>query len=186
LVLPKIRSLIKQPVIGVVPAIKPAASLCQTPRAALLATPATIKRPYTQNLIDQYAAAIQWIKIGSSRLVELAEQKIYTGKIRIDGVKQEVAPLSVFSAEQLDTVVLGCTHFSLIKDELKQVLPQIQYWVDSAEAIAQRTGFWLHESGFIQQERGASDTPNQLLLTRTTKNTVPGFAPEHTSVLPLS
>ena len=73
--LPHVRNLVKAPVVGVVPAIKPAAFLARTPNIGLLATPATVQRAYTQSLIDEFGGQFQWIKIGSSDLVQLAEKK---------------------------------------------------------------------------------------------------------------
>lgn len=164
--LPKIRSLISQPVIGVVPAIKPAATITQTPYVGLLATPGTIQRAYTQNLIDQFGKNLRWIKVGSSELVQLAEQKMYGSPPSAAAIAQTVKALKQYTPEQLDTVVLGCTHFPLLKTELQETLPQIQHWVDSSEAIANRVGFWLHELGFSSASSPSSSSAHHILFTR--------------------
>ena len=76
-VLPHLREEFGFHVIGVVPAIKPAAELSKTKKIGLLATPATIDRSYTDQLINKFANNCQVTRIGSSDLVQLAEDKLY-------------------------------------------------------------------------------------------------------------
>jgi len=139
--LPRIRERFSQPVIGVVPAIKPAAVISQSKVIGVLATPGTVKREYTQQLITQFASDCEVISIGSSELVHLAEQKLRGETI----TQQQLEPIvqRLIHSPAIDTVVLACTHFPLLKEELKAVLPHIRYWVDSGEAIARRVGYWL-------------------------------------------
>lgn len=139
--LPRIRERFSQPVIGVVPAIKPAAAISQTKVIGLLATPGTVKREYTQELIKEFAHDCELISIGSSELVHLAEKKLRGETIS----QQDIAPIiQPFRLQpRIDTIVLACTHFPLLKEELQTALPHITYWVDSGEAIARRVGYWL-------------------------------------------
>jgi glutamate racemase len=139
--LPRIRERFSQPVIGVVPAIKPAAAISQSKVIGLLATPGTVKRKYTQQLIAQFAADCEIISIGTSELVHLAEQKLRGETI----TQQQLEPIvqRLIHNSAIDTVVLACTHFPLLKEELQTALPNITYWVDSEEAIARRVGYWL-------------------------------------------
>ena len=71
--LPSLRALINIPIIGVVPAIKPAALKSKKKIIALLATPGTIHREYTENLIKKYANDCEVLKIGSAKLASIAE-----------------------------------------------------------------------------------------------------------------
>ena len=134
--LPKIRSHFQKPVVGVVPAIKPAAQISSSKVIGLLATPGTIDRPYTQWLIDDFAPTCQVIKAGSSRLVEIAEEKIRGKAPDLEELRNIIAPL--FTTPELDTVVLACTHFPLLGEELASVTPRAIQWVDSGDAIARR------------------------------------------------
>ncbi len=113
----------------------------------LLATPGTIKRNYTNQLITEFAGDCEITKIGSSELVLLAEQKLQGEPIEINAIKRIVEPFQ--SAPFLDTVVLACTHFPLLKEELKTSLPHIQHWVDSGDAIARRVGYYLSHCELI-------------------------------------
>jgi glutamate racemase len=137
--LPKIRDRINIPVVGVVPAIKPAASLSRTKVLGLLATPGTVRRAYTQSLIDEFASDCRVIRVGSSELVELAEDKLRGKSPDLAKIRDITSPL--FDSELapgLDTVVLGCTHFPLLREELEIVAPRKVMWVDSGRAIAER------------------------------------------------
>lgn len=143
--LPRIRERFSQPVIGVVPAIKPAAKLSTSKTIGLLATPGTVRREYTNNLIQEFATHCQVIRVGSNELVHLAERKLRGNPIN----PADLAPIvSEFqSYKELDTMVLACTHFPLLKDELHAAMPHITHWVDSGEAIARRVGYWIEELG---------------------------------------
>ena len=136
LALPHLRTHFAKPIVGVVPAIKPAAQISKTKTIGLLATPATIKREYTDNLIQAFAADCNVIRVGSTELVQLAEQKLRGDSINLALLKEIVEPLQ---DTKLDTVVLGCTHFPHLKAELASLLPNHVQWIDSSYAIAQQT-----------------------------------------------
>ncbi|OWZ81448.1 glutamate racemase [Pasteurella multocida] len=135
-VLPALRAHFAIPVVGTVPAIKPAAECSETKHIGLLATKGTVKRAYVADLIAQYARDCTVEKLGSTKLVEIAEQKLHGKAVDLHALKQELAPWQ--SIQDLDTVVLGCTHFPLIKEEIKWCLPQVRFFVDSGKAIALR------------------------------------------------
>lgn len=146
LTLPHIRSHFTQPIVGVVPAIKPAAIHSTTKVIGLLATPATVARPYTHALIREYAANCTVISVGSSELVHLAEQKLRGETIALEKIAAIVAPfLTAPRAAELDTLVLACTHFPLLQDELRHCLPNTVRLIDSGEAIARRVAFLLQQ-----------------------------------------
>lgn len=135
-VLPTLRTQCAQPVIGVVPAIKPAALLSRTKVIGLLATHGTIHRAYTNELIAAHAPHCEVIKVGSDRLVQLAEAKLRGEAIDPHEIAKEVAPL--VEREDLDTVVLGCTHFPHLLAELQHAFPRPITMVEPSEAIARR------------------------------------------------
>lgn len=139
LVLPILRANYEFDIVGVVPAIKPAAKLSKNKQLAVLATPATIKRSYTDDLIEQFAVDCRVTRIGSSELVEIAESKLYGRPIDIVDIEQIIHP--ILDEPEIDTIVLACTHFPLLKDEITQVLSKHSRdisLVDSCAAIAKR------------------------------------------------
>ncbi|WP_436894131.1 glutamate racemase [Siccibacter turicensis] len=141
--LPALREKFPFPVVGVVPAIKPAARLTANGVVGLLATRATVRRPYTHELIARFAAECHIEMLGSAELVEMAEAKLHGEPVSLDELQRILRPW-LRMPEPPDTVVLGCTHFPLLADELLAVLPEGTRLIDSGAAIARRT-VWLLE-----------------------------------------
>lgn len=154
------------PVVGVVPAVKPAAIATKTKIIGILATPVTIGRPYLENLIKTFAPECRVVKVGSSRLVVLAEQKIrrsHAGVVGLDleEIRLEVQEIIDAAKVGLDQLVLGCTHFPLLANELRQVLPASVTLVDSGFAVASRVKAVIEEYyGFCPE--GAAEGGRQL------------------------
>ncbi|MCL6416914.1 glutamate racemase [Aestuariirhabdus sp. Z084] len=132
-----LRKHLKVPVVGVVPAIKPAAQLTQNGIIGLLATPATVKRDYTAQLIRRFAPAAQVLSIGSTELVALAEQKMRGLPVTVEQVRAQIAPW-MDGTDTPDTLVLGCTHFPLLGEEIAGCFDRPVHLVDSGAAIANR------------------------------------------------
>lgn len=165
LTLPHIRSRFTQPIVGVVPAIKPAAERSTTKVIGLLATPATIARPYTLNLIKEYASDCAIISVGSSELVEIAERKLRGETISLDAIKKITAPFQEsIHNRQLDTLILACTHFPLMRTELSLCMSNNVQFIDSGEAIARRVEFLLNEHKQLTIARNINQQNNNLAL----------------------
>ncbi|AQS40499.1 glutamate racemase [Shewanella psychrophila] len=135
LILPSLRAVLNIPVVGVVPAIKPAALLSRNKHIGLLATPGTIKRAYTHELIDQFASGCTVELYASSELVMLAEQKAAGNPITQHQLAQILRPIH---QSELDTLVLGCTHFPILKREMQEYLGDKVLLLDSGKAVAAR------------------------------------------------
>lgn len=167
-VLEPLRAKFDLPFVGVVPAIKPAALHSQTKVIGVLATQGTVNRVYTQTLIQQFAQGCQVRLFGASDLVLLAEKKLRGGDVHISEVRTALdAFIMQEHGKPMDTVVLACTHFPLLKSELQAAYPHIQYWVDSGEAIARRVHYWLEHLGFT--ETGNASTAKNLFITTGTQ-----------------
>lgn len=159
------RNRLRTPVVGVVPAIKPAAAVTESRCIGLLATPATINRPYTQKLIEDFAADCRIVSVGTSELVWMAETHLRNGMVDNTSLHSILAPLrNAIVQHQLDTVVLACTHFPLLMEQLHEQLPEVKHWVDSGEAVARRVAWCLEQQTARQTE--ASPRPNLALFTR--------------------
>ncbi|MEM6499425.1 MAG: glutamate racemase [Pseudomonadota bacterium] len=140
LALDAVRKVLDIPVVGTVPAIKPAAAMSQTKTIGLLATPGTVRRAYTAQLIDEFASDVRVIMHGSVELVRLAEEQASGGAVSLDAFREAQRPLfEAAGGDEIDTVVLACTHFPLIRGELAASVPQAVTFVDSGEAIARQT-----------------------------------------------
>jgi len=148
LVLEALRGVISVPVVGVVPAIKPAGLISRNRRIGVLATPATVGRPYLDRLIAQFAPDCQIERLGHPALVHWIEGWA-AGKPLPEPELDET--LSPFRLAGVDTVVLGCTHYPLIQSALQRLLPEVAHWVDSGDAIARRTRQLLVDAGYTDR-----------------------------------
>ncbi|GLS84894.1 glutamate racemase [Paraferrimonas haliotis] len=135
LVLPHLRKRLQRPVVGVVPAIKPAAKVSRNNSIAVLATPATIRRDYTLQLIQDHADQAQVSLYASTLLVELAERKLSGDAISLNRLRHALTDVMGSDA---DTIVLGCTHFPILSNEIRQVIGNDIELIDSGTAIAKR------------------------------------------------
>jgi glutamate racemase len=137
--LPFIRKAAHIPIIGVVPAIKPAAETSTTRTIGVLGTPGTVRRAYVDDLISDFAPDCHVRLKGSTRLVAEAEKKLAGRPVDMDIIRSEIAPLFAGRiGADVDAVVLACTHFPLLHDELRAAVRQSVNWIDSGAAIARR------------------------------------------------
>lgn len=140
LALAEVRAVLDIPVVGTVPAIKPAAKLTETGTIGLLATPGTIRRAYTARLIEEFAKDKRVILHGSLELVKLAEAHARGEDVPPEAFAAAQAPLfSAPGGDQIDTVVLACTHFPLVRGQLIATAPHTVSYIDSGAAIARQT-----------------------------------------------
>ena len=139
------RAALDLPIVGTVPAIKPAAEMSKSRVIGVLGTEATVRQPYVNELAARFAADCTLIRHGSPELVELAEAKLAGEDVGVDAVRRAARPM--FEAPdggRIDTVVLACTHFPLLQDELRAAFPGVAY-VDGAAGIARRIAHLTRE-----------------------------------------
>jgi glutamate racemase len=146
-----VRDVLHVPIVGTVPAIKPAAAITETGVIGLLGTAATIRQAYVDRLQAEFAADKVLIRHACPELVQSAEAKLR-------GIAPDSAVFAAAAAglrgqpdgERIDTVVLACTHFPLVGDELRAALgPQIAF-VDGAAGIARRIAFLTEGQPFLR------------------------------------
>ena len=135
-----VRSALDLPVVGTVPAIKPAALLSKTRVIGVLGTEATVRQPYVDRLTAEFASDCTVIRHGSAELVELAEAKLRGETVSAAQVATAIVPMFAGEGARIDTVVLACTHFPLLADELARAVPHPVTFVDGGEGIARRIG----------------------------------------------
>ena len=133
-----VRAALDIPVVGTVPAIKPAAERSRSRVIGVLGTEATVRQPYVDDLAHRFAADCQVLRHGSAELVTLAEARLGGEPIDIGAVEAAVRPLTDQPhGHAMDAVVLACTHFPLLTNELSQALPGVAQ-VDGGAGIARR------------------------------------------------
>jgi glutamate racemase len=147
LALPVLRARFKVPFVGTVPAIKPACAQSTTKRVTVLATPATVRRDYTHELVNEFAHGCKVTLVGGEHLAALAEAALRGEPVDDEEIHREIAPGFVDDGARTDTVVLACTHYPLILDRLTRLAPWPVAWVDPAPAIARRAAQLLGPEG---------------------------------------
>lgn len=128
------------PFIGCVPAVRWAARISQSRVIGLLATRATVRRPYVAALHEQYAPDCTLIAYGARHLADYAEAVFRGETIDPELIRQEAMGLfGQPDGERIDAVALGCTHYTFLVDALRAVSPPHVAWLDPANAVARQT-----------------------------------------------
>ncbi len=143
-----VRAALDLPIVGTVPAIKPAALTTQTGVIGLLGTAATVRQPYVDQLESEFAEGKTLLRHAAPELVLAAEAKM-RGETVDDRIFED-AIRGLYSQQKgsdLDVFILGCTHFPLVKNELRDAaiskcgLPENISFVDGALGITRRIAY---------------------------------------------
>ncbi len=140
-----VRDVLEIPVVGTVPAIKPAALTSKTGVIGMLGTQGTVRQPYVDRLEAEFVQDGKLLRFAAPDLVDEAESKLRGGPVNRSVLEAALEGLRENDHEmKLDRIVLGCTHFPLLEDELIDVAvndlgmpPDIRF-LDGAEGIARR------------------------------------------------
>lgn len=155
-----VRDVLNTPIVGTVPAIKPAATLTRTGTIGLLGTAATIRQRYVDELEAQFAQGKRLIRHAAPELVHAAELKLRGGKPDPAVFVDAIAGLRAQpGGEAIDTIVLACTHFPLVQEELNAAFGGDVQFVHGAQGIARRIVF------LTQGQEFARSGPDMAVLT---------------------
>lgn len=131
-----LRKTFKLPFIGVEPAIKPAAINTKTGNIGVLATKGTLSSNLFNITSNDYCSKINIIEKNGDGLVEMIENGILNGTEIEDLLIKFLNPMI---KSNIDHLVLGCTHYPLIKDSIIKILPNNVKVLESGEAVAKQT-----------------------------------------------
>lgn len=138
-IMPALRERFDFPFVGIVPAIKPAAERTASGLITVLATPGTVKRKYTINLIERFASHRQVNLVGATKLARLAEEHMQGRQININTLRAEIEPCFIEdNGKRTDIITLGCTHYPFLVNEMRKLAPWPVDWLDPAEAVARQ------------------------------------------------
>lgn len=141
------RAVLDVPLVGTVPAIKPAAEASRSRVIGVLGTLATVRQPYVARLSADHAGDCTVLLHGSARLVELAEAQLRGAAVTAADVAPELAGLTGQpGGDRLDMVALACTHFPLLLPQLQAAAPAMGF-VDGGPGIARRVAHLLGARG---------------------------------------
>jgi glutamate racemase len=166
-----VRSALDLPVVGTVPAIKPAALASKSRVIGVLGTDATVRQSYLDRLIAEFASDCLVLRHGSAELVDMAEAKLRGMPPDPGRVKAIMAGLfDQQGAKRIDTITLSCTHFPLLADEIAAACPPGVTLVDSGAGIARRTAF-------LTQDQDWPDVPEGRAVFSKTDDNVAALVP---------
>lgn len=161
--LPALRERLKIPVVGCVPPIRWAGRVSTSRVIGLLSTSATARRPYILQLHQDFASDCRLITHGARRLADLAERAFLGEAIADADVQHEMHCLfSQPHGDEIDTVGLGCTHYTFLMDAFERLSPDGVTWLDPAPAVARQVRTVLQTAECLSE----SSQAGRLLMTR--------------------
>jgi len=155
-----VRDVLQVPIVGTVPAIKPAAAMTRTGTIGLLGTAATIRQAYVDQLEAEFATGKRLLRYAAPQLVQAAEARLRGRAMESGAIDAAVAGLrNQPGGDAIDTVVLACTHFPLLVDKLSHAFGPDVRFVDGAAGIARRIAHLTDGQSFIR------NSPDRALFT---------------------
>ncbi|MET0365448.1 MAG: glutamate racemase [Sphingobium sp.] len=137
-----VRAALDVPVVGTVPAIKPAALQSKSRIIGVLGTSATVRQPYVDRLAKEHGADCLVLRHGSAALVDLAEAKLRGETLDPAIARDALAGLTdQKGGDRMDTVVLACTHFPLVEAELRAGALRPLDFLHGGDGIARRIAY---------------------------------------------
>lgn len=126
------------PIIGLVPALKPAVLNSQTKTVAVLATPATFRGQLIKDVMQRFAipAQVRVLKVTNLDLVPFVEQGAQMSEACLSSLEHSLQPVVDQGADYL---VLGCTHYPFLKPAIESIFGQKLTLIDSGIAVARQT-----------------------------------------------
>ena len=146
LALNTLRATFSIPIVGIVPAVKPAARATKRGRIGIAATNRTVQAAYLQHLVEEFASDIEVYTVGCPKLVTLVERGELEGPVVEEELRNSLQPLI---AQDVDVIVLGCTHFPALCPSIERVVGKRIQIIDSGAAIARRTYSVLDAEGLL-------------------------------------
>jgi glutamate racemase len=166
-----VRDVLNVPIVGTVPAIKPAAEQTRSGTIGLLGTAATIRQPYVDRLAAEFAADKRLLRFAAGELVGAAEAKLRGETVDPAVFARAAAGLREQpGGADIDTVVLACTHFPLLREELAAAFGTEVAFVDGARGIARRIAY-------LTQGQDLARTRPDLALFTKADETLAALAP---------
>lgn len=150
------------PLVGIEPAIKPAAALTRTGRVGVVATRGTIESDKLARLIASHGAGVDFVCQacpGLAKAIEFLPETADLAQVQ-QLIADNLAQMGSFGmqAGQIDTLVLGCTHYPLVAGCFAAQLPTGVQWLETGAAVAKHTQYLLTQAGLLHQPE---QTPEQ-------------------------
>jgi glutamate racemase len=141
--------------VGMEPAIKPAAEQTKTGVVGILATPATFQGALYASVVERFASGVQILQDTCPGLVSQIEKGDLDGPETRRILEDALLPML---AKNIDTIVLGCTHYPFIIPLIQQIAGFVVRVIDPAPAVARQTGRMLGELGILSSSESRGTT----------------------------
>lgn len=166
----EIRERLDIPVIGMEPALKPAVECAGRGQIVVMATPMTLREKKFNNLLHRYDEQKEIIPLPCPGLVELIEKGCMSGP----EIRAYLANLfSAIEMKVLSAIVLGCTHYVFIKDELRQLADECVQVIDGNCGTAKQLQRVLAQEGLLREESPAIGEKVQFLTSGNAAQVIP-------------
>lgn len=146
----ELRKKYKLPIVGTVPAVKPAARETKSKVIAVMSTPSTSKSKVLKDIIANFCEGIEVINIGCKSLENTVERGDIYGKQTYKLLQQY---LSKISGTLADRLVLGCTHYPFLRDPIQKIVGKNVKLIDSGKAIAKHARVLLEENRLVNMHK---------------------------------
>jgi glutamate racemase len=134
------------PIIGMEPAVKPAAEASRNGVIGVLATVGTLKSAQFAALLESYGRNVKVVTQACVGLVECIERGELNTPETKALIRQYTTPLL---AEGADTIVLGCTHYPFVKDAIREIVGEEISLIDTGAAVAKQLKRQLEEKDLL-------------------------------------
>ena len=141
-------------IVGMEPAVKPAVLASKVARVGVLATTGTLRSARFAALLERYAGDVEVITQPCPGLVELIEAGELNSAVTRTLLLSYLQPLL---AAGCDTVILGCTHYPLVKPLLRTLLPETVQIIDTGAAVARRLQSELAKKNLLAEQQQPHD-----------------------------
>lgn len=138
--------------VGMEPAVKPAAEKTQTGRVGVLATPATFQGALYASVVERFANGVELFQNTCNGLVQQIEMGNLTGVETRRILEDALHPML---EKDIDTVVLGCTHYPFVIPLIEEIVGEKVRVIDPAPAVARQVKRLLEAGGRLNHNGGS-------------------------------
>ncbi|MBW3631223.1 MAG: glutamate racemase, partial [Gemmatimonadetes bacterium] len=149
------------PILGLEPAVKPAAQATRVGRVGVMATAGTLRSERFGRLVSTFAQGVEVFAVACPGLVELVEAGETEGELALGALSELLAPLREAG---VDTIVLGCTHYPFLREAVAEVMGSGVTLLDSGRAVAN------HLDRVLRDADALADGPGGEIRMLTTGN----------------
>ena len=146
-----LRAIYSVPIVGLVPAVKPAVAATRTGTVGVLATPATMKGQLLADVIERFAepAGVEVVTVAPEGLVEAVERGDLATPQTREVVERALEPML---SRGVDAIVLGCTHYPFLTPIIEEIAgPGVQV-IDSSGGVSRQTAHVLEARHLLRRE----------------------------------